>query len=254
MTAKLNFNVVIPARYQSSRFPGKPLALICGQPMILHAYQRAQSCGAAQVVIATDNDEIASVCRAAGADVCMTSTTHATGTDRIAEVSAQRGWHDDTIVVNVQGDEPLLAQSSIQQVAANLARHPAASIATLATAITDPAEAIDGNVVKVVFDNRGMALYFSRACIPAVRDGQWTSGHSWRHIGLYAFRAGFLRRFGDMPASELEQLEKLEQLRALSHGDKIHVGIASELPGPGVDTPAQLREVEAIMMSQRDGS
>jgi 3-deoxy-manno-octulosonate cytidylyltransferase (CMP-KDO synthetase) len=245
------FKIVIPARYESTRFPGKPLAPICGVPMILHACERAAASGAGEVVVATDSQQIREVCEGAGVDVCMTASTHTTGTDRIAEVTAVRGWADDTIVVNVQGDEPLLPASVIQQVAGNLQANPIAAIATLATPIGNRAEADDPNVVKVVYDADGMALYFSRALIPACRDADWAVGHTYRHIGLYAFRGSFLRRFSVMQPSTLEQLEKLEQLRALSHGDRIHVALAVSLPGPGVDTPEQLREVEAIMEAQR---
>ncbi len=244
------FKVVIPARYESSRFPGKPLAKICGKAMVLHACDRARASGAAEVVVATDNERIRDVCAGAGVDVCMTAASHRTGTDRIAEVVASRNWPDETIVVNVQGDEPLLPEAAIQQVADNLQSHSEASIATLATAISDPEEAADPNVVKVVFDASGMALYFSRATIPAVRDGERAVGDTFRHIGLYAFRGGFLRRFTHMGESAIEQLEKLEQLRALWHGERIHVAVAVSLPGPGVDTPGHLRQVEAIMEAQ----
>ncbi len=243
----LNYKIVVPARYGSTRFPGKPLALISGVPMIVRVYQRVSMTGASEVVVATDDERIAEVCSKAGAEVCMTRGDHPTGTDRIAEVIENRGWSEDEIVVNVQGDEPLIPLSSIDQVAGNLHRHTDASIATLCTPITDANELRNPNHVKVVFDHRGMALYFSRAPIPHNRDHIDDVHHVYRHLGLYAYRAAFLRRFADMPACEIEQMEKLEQLRALWHGERIHVAVARELPGPGVDTPEQLARVEALI-------
>lgn len=246
---EVNFKIVVPARYSSTRFPGKPLALIDGVPMIVRVYQRVAGV-AEEVVVATDDERIAQVCQQAGAQVCMTRTDHDTGTDRIAEVSETLGWADDAIVVNVQGDEPLIPLSSVGQVAANLHRFSDASIATLCTPINKADEAADTNNVKVVFDHRGMALYFSRMQIPHDRDHAGSTQCAYRHLGLYAYRAGFLKRFPSLPPCEIESLEKLEQLRALWSGERIHVDIAAELPGPGVDTPEQLAEVEELYRQQ----
>ncbi|MEM7257456.1 MAG: 3-deoxy-manno-octulosonate cytidylyltransferase [Pseudomonadota bacterium] len=247
---EVDFKIVVPARYQSTRFPGKPLALIDGVPMIVRVYQRVAGC-AAEVVVATDDHRIAQVCRKAGAEVCMTSADHETGTDRIAEVSEQRGWADECVVVNVQGDEPLIPLSSVRQVAANLHRVDDASISTLCTPIERNDEASDPSNVKVVFDHLGMALYFSRMLIPHDRDATAGLRCVYRHLGLYAYRAGFLKRFPSLPPCDIESLEKLEQLRALWNGERIHVDIATELPGPGVDTPEQLAEVEALFRQQQ---
>lgn len=244
------FKIVIPARYNSTRFPGKPLALIAGVPMVVRVYQQALKSDAATVVVATDDDRIAAVCHGNGVPVCMTSPDHPTGTDRIAEVAKIQQWSADDIIVNVQGDEPLIPISTIQQVATNLHHFSHASIATLATPITDYEEFIDPNNVKVVFDHSGMAHYFSRAPIPFDRDtaaDQRSVAGAFRHLGLYAYRAGFLFRYCEMNKCQYESMEKLEQLRALWHGEGIHVGIASELPGMGVDTPEQLAMVESLI-------
>jgi 3-deoxy-manno-octulosonate cytidylyltransferase (CMP-KDO synthetase) len=248
------FRVAIPARHASTRLPGKPLALIAGTPMILHVHRLAMRSGAQEVVIATDDERIRAACRAAGADVEMTATHHASGTDRIAEVAARRGWADDSIVVNLQGDEPLMPPALIGQAASLLASHPAAAIATLATPIETLADYLDPNVVKVVARADGQALYFSRAPIPWDRDGA-TAGlasqsrhrSARRHLGIYAYRAGALRRLAAMPAAPLEERERLEQLRALHAGMAIVVADAVEPPGPGVDTPEDLARVERLM-------
>lgn len=244
------FKIVIPARYNSSRFPGKPLALIAGVPMVVRVYQQALKSNATEIIVATDDNRIAEACHNSGVPVCMTSPDHPTGTDRIAEVAKTQRWSVDDIIVNVQGDEPLIPVSSIQQVAANLHHFSQASIATLATPITDYDEFMDPNIVKVVFDHTGMAHYFSRSPIPFDRDAaavrQSVSG-AFRHLGLYAYRAGFLTRYCDMSKCHYESIEKLEQLRALWHGEGIHVDIASELPGMGVDTPEELALVETLI-------
>ncbi len=246
------FKVVIPARYQSSRFPGKPLALIAEVPMVIRVYQQALKADAAEIIIATDDDRIARVCEDHGAAFCMTSADHPTGTDRIAEVAHLQKWHSDDIVVNVQGDEPLIPVSTIKQVAENLHRVTDASIATLATPVVDIEEFNDPNNVKVVFDHRGMAHYFSRAPIPFDRDGTMQlQGTAFRHLGLYAYRVGFLARYSQMTECQYESLEKLEQLRALWHGEGIHVDIAEELPGMGVDTPEQLALVESLYLDSQ---
>ncbi len=246
----LRFRIAIPARYGSTRLPGKPLRLLAGRPLIEHVYQQALDSGALDVVIATDDPRIQIVAESFGAVVCMTSPDHATGTDRLAEVADQRGWPDEAIVVNVQGDEPRLPPALVRQVAAGLAEHPDAGIATACTRIHDPAEAFDPNVVKVVRDAAGYALYFSRAPIPWHRSAFGPVGVTlaelpadtvwFRHIGIYAYRAGVLRGYPRLPPAPVEQAEALEQLRALWHGIRIHVAEAAEAPPPGVDTEADL--------------
>ena len=245
--------LVIPARYASTRLPGKPLRLIAGKPMIQHVFERgkaaADAVGFDQIIIATDDARIQTCCETFGARVCMTSEAHETGSDRLAEVVTQNGWADDTIVVNLQGDEPLTPISSLEQVAQNLAQNPEAAIATLATPIKTEASYHDPNVVKVVMDKQGMALYFSRASIPLQREGDIpVKDFALRHIGIYAYRAAYLKRFAQMEPSPLEQLEKLEQLRAMWHGAKIHVALADDVPGHGVDTEDDLIAVEKILL------
>ena len=248
------FRVVIPARHDSTRLSGKPLALLAGVPMILHVHRIALRSGAAEVIVATDDERIRAACAAAGAAVEMTSAAHASGTDRIAEVAARRGWAGAEIVVNVQGDEPLLPHSLIAQAAGLLAATPEAAIATLATPIATDAEYLDPNIVKVVARGDGLALYFSRAPIPWDRDGAASVPASRerhrgarRHIGLYAYRVSALRALAAAPATALERCERLEQLRALSIGLSIAVADAAEAPGPGVDTPEDLARVVALM-------
>ena len=250
----MTFRVIIPARYGSTRLPGKPLRLIAGRPLIEHVYGRARASGASEVIVATDDVRIASACEQFGADVALTDTTHASGTDRIAEVVRRRGFREHDLIVNVQGDEPLLPPANVAQVAALLEQNPLAAVATLATAIEGLEELDDPNVVKVVRAGDGSALYFSRAPIPWQRDaaaqGAADRGRlalALRHIGLYAYRAGALRQLAALLPTELEQAERLEQLRALEHGFAIVVGIADELPGPGVDTEADLLRVEALL-------
>ncbi len=254
--------LVIPARYASTRLPGKPLLQLAGKPMIQHVFERAQEASIAlkelgfeSIVIATDDERIQTTCKSFGAEVCMTSAKHETGSDRLAEVVTKYGWSDDTIVVNLQGDEPLTPVSSLKQVAENLVKFPETSIATLATPLNSEAEYQDQNVVKVVTDKNGIALYFSRANIPFQRDKQdgspsdFTFRHfALRHIGIYAYRADYLKSFAQMDECQIEQLEKLEQLRAMWHGARIHVDIASEMPGHGVDTEADLLVVEKILL------
>lgn len=253
------FRVVIPARFASTRLPGKPLRAIAGRPMIQHVLERAAAAGAAGVVVATDDERIAAACRACGGDVEMTSSDHPSGTDRLAEVAARRGYADDDIIVNVQGDEPLLAPANVAQVAALLAATPQAAIATLATPVLSHEEFMDPNAVKVVRDRRGLALYFSRAPIPWPRDAALAgdAGHAgWggalRHIGLYAYRVAALRALAGMAPTPLEAGERLEQLRALENGLTIAVAVATVAPGPGVDTEADLARVEALLGMGRD--
>lgn len=243
-----SFRVVIPARFESTRFPGKPLQLIDGKEMVLHVVEKASQSDATEVVVATDDQRILDVVQASGADVCLTATDHETGTDRLVEVVTSRGWTEDEVVVNVQGDEPLIPVDCINQVANNLIQNPTAVMSTLAAEIQDEKDYTDPNVVKVVFNAKGMAMYFSRASIPYNRDGGIANGcKSYRHIGIYAYRAGYLATYPKLAASRLEALEKLEQLRVLDNGDLIHVDIARELPGPGVDTPEHLALVESMV-------
>jgi 3-deoxy-manno-octulosonate cytidylyltransferase (CMP-KDO synthetase) len=248
------FRVVIPARYASSRFPGKLLADLGGRPLLQWVYERATRSGAREIIIATDDVRIERVARAFGATVVMTAPSHASGTDRIAEVAVQRGWLDADVVVNVQGDEPLLPPTLIDQVAAALDEHGPAAIATLAAPILSLAEFLDPNNVKLVADTSGRALYFRRAPMPGHRAGvgagaagaparpQQFAG-ALRHIGLYAYRVGALRRLAGIAPSALERAEKLEQLRALEHGLEIRIRHALELPGPDVNTAEDLLRV-----------
>jgi 3-deoxy-manno-octulosonate cytidylyltransferase (CMP-KDO synthetase) len=248
------FRIVIPARHASARLPGKPLLPLAGKPMIQWVHERAADCGAAEVVVATDDARIAAVATAFGADVAMTSSAHETGTDRIAEVAERRGWSADDLVVNLQGDEPLMPAALVRQVAALLARHATADIATLAGPLAGIEAFMDPNVVKVVTGAAGRALYFSRAPIPWNRDAapqglanQRAFDGARRHIGLYAYRVAALRRLAGLAPTRLERLEKLEQLRALEHGLDIRVEDASQLPGPDVNTAADLALAAAML-------
>ena len=239
------FSVVIPARYASTRLPGKPLKDIAGKPMIEWVYRQSISSGASRVIVATDDERIAAACRAFGALVEMTSTEHASGTDRIAELARRFAWADDQIVVNVQGDEPLISPLCIAQTARLLGRHPRAAIATLVTPLESEAEFRDPKFAKVVTDKDGWALYFSRAPIPWPRDGGMPP--VLRHIGLYAYRAGGLRAISAAPPCALEEVEKLEQLRALWLGHRIIVEQAAEPPAPAVDTEEDLAQVRHLL-------
>ncbi len=248
----MNFCVVIPARYAATRLPGKPLLDIAGKPMIQHVYERAQESGAESVIIATDDCRVQAAAEGFGARVCMTSGEHRSGTDRLAEVVDQLGLDDGRVVVNLQGDEPLMPPAVIHQVADNLMLHPVAGMATVCSRITAAAELFDPHVVKVVMDAKGMAVYFSRAAIPWDRDAFASTTEAlparsthYRHIGLYAYRAGFLRQYVDWPSCHLENTESLEQLRVLWHGQRIHVAEAVETPPAGVDTVRDLEIVRA---------
>jgi 3-deoxy-manno-octulosonate cytidylyltransferase (CMP-KDO synthetase) len=244
----LSYRVVIPARYDSSRLPGKALLPLAGKPMLQWVHERARSAKAAEVIIATDDERIATAARTFGAEVAMTSRTHVSGTDRIAEVAGARAWADADIVVNVQGDEPLIPPAVIDQVAGLLASNPRADIATLAARIDQAADLNDPNVVKVACDAGGRALYFSRAPIPWNRDTPTTlTPASLRHIGIYAYRVGALRRLAGLPASRLELIEKLEQLRALENGLEIRVALAVERPLADVNTAADLERAERAL-------
>ena len=234
----MSFLAVIPARFGSTRLPGKPLLEIAGQPMIQRVYARATSSQAQRVLVATDDQRIADVVRGFGGECVMTASNHPTGTDRLAEVADLLGLSADAIVVNVQGDEPLLPASAIHQVASMLETHPEASIATLCEPIQDESEIDDPNQVKVVRSQSGRALYFSRSRIPG--HPTQANGTHFRHIGLYAYRAGFLRDFATWRPTPLEQFARLEQLRALEHDRLIQVDVALESIPPGVDTEQDL--------------
>jgi len=244
----MSFRVVIPARFDSSRLPGKALLPLAGKPMLQWVHERARACGAAEVCVATDDERIATAARGFGADVAMTARTHVSGTDRIAEVAVSRGWKDEDIVVNVQGDEPLIPPVVIDQVAQLLASHARADIGTLAVRIDSIADLADPNVVKVACDAGGRALYFSRAQIPFNRDAPATvSQASFRHVGIYAYRVSALRKLAGLAPSRLEQIEKLEQLRALENGMEIRVALAVERPLSDVNTAADLERAERAL-------
>nr|WP_136252462.1 3-deoxy-manno-octulosonate cytidylyltransferase [Ningiella ruwaisensis] len=260
------FTVVIPARYASTRFEGKPLALIKGKPMLQHVHERALEAGASSIIVATDDPRIEKAARAFGADVCMTSSEHQSGTTRISEVISIRGIEKSEIVVNVQGDEPFIPPENIRQCADNLATNTNYPMSTLCYPIDDAEDVLNPNVVKVVKSEKGKALYFSRAPIPFTRgqiilneqgqleaanlalkmqlnNGQAESQFKYfRHIGIYGYRASFIKAYANMPDSALEHIESLEQLRVLDRGFDIHIEIAKKLPPHGVDTPEDLRK------------
>jgi 3-deoxy-manno-octulosonate cytidylyltransferase (CMP-KDO synthetase) len=247
------FKVVIPARYGASRLPGKPLRLLAGRPMIAHVWDRAVESGADEVLIACDDERIRDAARGFGGRAVMTSPDHPSGTDRLAEVIAAEGWGDDTLVVNLQGDEPCMPGSAVGLVAGALTASPGAGIATLATPIREVADLFDPSVVKVVLDDAGLARWFSRAPIPWVRDA-FAGGRPaalpenvpfLRHLGLYAYRAGVVRRLCAASPHAHERAESLEQLRALALGVAICVTLLDKAPGHGVDTEADLARVEA---------
>lgn len=237
------FKIVIPARYASTRLPGKPLIDIHGKPMIEWVYRAAQQSFAQQVVVATDDERIFKVVESFDGDCCMTRTDHTTGSDRIVEVCEQLGWSDEAIIVNLQGDEPLMPAQNLSQVALNL-EQSGCDMATLHTSI-DLQSAQNPNLVKLVHDRKGRAIYFSRAAIPFQRDEP--VAQYFGHIGLYAYRVGFLKTYATLLPCMLEQSEKLEQLRALYYGYSIHTEQASEPPGMGVDTQEDLEQVKEIL-------
>jgi 3-deoxy-manno-octulosonate cytidylyltransferase (CMP-KDO synthetase) len=245
-----DFKIVIPVRYDSSRFPGKALADIHGQPMVQRVYEAAMEAGASEVIVATDSTMIGMAAEDFGATVCMTLEEHQSGTDRLCEVVEKLGWQDQTVVVNLQGDEPLTPPVIINQVAVNLLKNPEADCATLYTGLSAE-DASDPHIVKLVADANGFAMYFSRSVIPYVRDPDDATVDRLmykRHLGLYAYKAGFLRVFRNMKPCELELAERLEQLRLMWHGMKIHVAQASSIPGHGVDTPEDLERVRAAIV------
>jgi 3-deoxy-manno-octulosonate cytidylyltransferase (CMP-KDO synthetase) len=261
-----SFVVVIPARFQSSRLPGKVLADINGKPMVQWVVEKAQLSGARQVIVATDNDEVAAVVTSFGGEVCKTRADHQSGTERLAEVMEQYQFNDDEIIVNVQGDEPFIPPENIAQVANNLANQQQnnriARMSTLAINIDSVDEAFNPNAVKVILDKYGYALYFSRATIPYDRERFLNANANTeeniraigdfylRHVGIYAYRAGFIKDYVNWPTSELEQVEALEQLRVLYQGERIHVAVAnSHVPVEGVDTPEDLAKARAYAAS-----
>jgi 3-deoxy-manno-octulosonate cytidylyltransferase (CMP-KDO synthetase) len=244
-----SYHIVIPARMASQRLPGKPLADVAGKPLIQHVFERARESAADAVVVATDSREVFEACRGFGAQAVMTSNRHQSGSDRIAECADLLAWPDDAIVVNLQGDEPLMPPACLDQAAALLQRVPQADVASLYWPIEQSKEVTDPNVVKVVVSSGGLALYFSRAVIPYPRDAAsldeaLRKGLAWRrHVGLYAYRAGALRAFASMQATPLESSERLEQLRFLESGRQIAMDRACAFIPPGVDTPEDLERV-----------
>ena len=247
------FVIVIPSRYASERLPGKPLREIGGKPMLLHVHERGIESGAVEVVIATDDDRIAEVAESFGAKVCMTSAEHKSGTDRLAEVAFAKGWADEKVIVNLQGDEPLMPAQLIDQCAA-LLDDERAGVATLASPLRSKRDFDNPNVVKVVIDDDGFAMYFSRAAIPFSRSGatdDLAKSSALHHHGIYAYRNNVLQKIVAAEQSKLEIAEQLEQLRALSLGLKIKVGIPDVRPGPGVDTEDDLREAEKQLVNHK---
>ena len=240
----MKFQVIIPARYASTRFPGKPLAEIAGRPMIVHVCERAAKSGAAGVHVATDDERIALAVRAHGHAAIMTRADHASGTDRLAEAAQRLGLGERQIVVNVQGDEPLIAPRLITQVARMLEKRRDAAVSTACHPIHDEASAASPNVVKVVLDSQGYALYFSRSRIPYPREA---AALCYRHAGIYGYRVGFLKRYARLKVSPLEEAEALEQLRVLWHGHRIAVAVSQADIPPGVDTPEDLEAVRRMI-------
>ena len=253
------FHIVIPARYASSRFPGKPLQPLNGKAMLLHVVDRAHESDASVVIVATDDERIAQLCKEHGVEVQMTSVEHTSGTDRIAEVAKRLGWVDDVVIVGLQGDEPATPADHLNRLAANLREHTDADMATLCLPITSRADYDNPDRVKVVRDARGMALYFSRASIPrrrgAGRDASDDAGENtgfpsaFVHVGLYAYRCAYLQRYSALTPSDAEQEEQLEQLRVLHHGGRIHVDEVVAAPAHGVDRPEDVKAIERLLAS-----
>ena len=251
----MSYHIIIPARYASARLPGKPLRLIAGKTMLAHVIERARQSAADRIIVATDDQRIADAVAALGVECCMTSLLHNSGTERIHEVIETFNIADDTVIVNMQGDEPLMPASCLDQLGQALAQDAHAEMATLSAPIENMEELFDPNVVKLVYDETGNALYFSRAAIPWHRDAFMhaqpvlaTFANHHRHIGLYAYRAGFVKQYISWGSCELEQIESLEQLRVLYHGRKIKVVRANEIPGPGVNTEEELQRAEQILI------
>lgn len=247
----MSFTVLIPARLASTRLPDKPLADLAGVPMVVRVAQRAAQSGAQRVVVAADHPRILEACQTHGVDAVLTGTHHASGSDRLAQACELLGLEGDAIVVNVQGDEPLISPELVARCAATLEEHPDCAVATVAHALHDPAEWASPHVVKVVLDAAGRALYFTRSPVPFWRDGpagQMPADPApLRHVGLYAYRAAFLRQFPHLSPAPIERTEALEQLRVLWHGHRIAVHVTDEAPGPGVDTPADLERVRRLL-------
>lgn len=253
----MQFVVVIPARYASARLPGKPLADIAGKPMVVHVADRARESGAYEVIVATDDHRVQQAVAQHGHQAIMTRADHVSGTDRIAEIATLRGWPDDVIVVNAQGDEPRMPPQLLQAVAEQIATHGDAVIATACHPLHSAEEMFDTNAVKVVLDKNGYAIYFSRAPIPYARDAFKVSTSSlprglpaYRHLGLYAYRCSFLKIYSTLPPATIEQFESLEQLRALWHGYRISVVVTNQAPDPGVDTPQDLENMRRAFLSR----
>lgn len=254
----MSFTVLVPARLASTRLPNKPLADIAGLPMVVRVAQRASQSGASRVVVAGDDPSIVAACAAHGVQAILTRQDHPSGTDRLAEACEQLGLDGDDIVVNVQGDEPLIDPALIGAVASTLSAHPECAMSTAAHAIDSLDDFLNPNVVKAVLDGQGNALYFSRAPIPWWRDGS-TGGappgvlpapQPLRHIGIYGYRAGFVRKFPSLAPAPIEAIEALEQLRALWHGHRIAVHVSQAAPGPGIDTPEDLARVRAVFAAR----
>ncbi|ASP40007.1 3-deoxy-manno-octulosonate cytidylyltransferase [Bacterioplanes sanyensis] len=251
-----DYKIVIPARYASSRLPGKPLIELAGKPMIQHVYERAQAAGASDIVVATDDERIASVATEFGAEVVMTREDHDNGTERIAEVAEIKGWQADDVIVNLQGDEPLIPRSLIEATAQGLLNHPQAGMSSLCTPIHSSRDAFDPNIVKVVLDQHQFALYFSRAPVPWDRDlykegrGLTDKMPVLRHIGMYGYRVSFLQQYQLMEPCALEHTESLEQLRALWYGTRIHMTVIDQAPGHGVDTPEDAERVAQLLAKE----
>lgn len=256
----MGFYVVIPARFASTRLPGKPLREIAGKTMLQHVYERAVESDADRVVIATDDERIRQTAEAFGAEVCMTLDRHPSGTDRLAEVVEILGCDDEQIVVNLQGDEPLMPAALINQAAENLAANREASVSTLCEPISDCAELFDWHIVKTAMDANGYALYFSRSALPwpgeaysAESPSLPTEAEFFSHVGLYGYRASFIKQYVTWAPSPHEQVESLEQLRVLWHGHKIHVGVTDHYPGLSIDTEEELQRLEAMLAARGGG-
>ncbi|NQY51113.1 MAG: 3-deoxy-manno-octulosonate cytidylyltransferase [Piscirickettsiaceae bacterium] len=255
-----HFRIIIPARYNSKRLPGKPLINIAGKPMIQHVFEHAQASRAYEVIIATDDIRIEKMAHNFGADVCMTSSQHASGTDRLSEVVYLRNFNDDDIIVNMQGDEPYLPSSLIDQVADDLNYHHNVDIATLYSKITKKKQIFDPDIVKVVIDINGYAIYFSRAPIPWMQDNFHQNYSSpselpqYKHIGLYGYRAKFLKNYSKLKPCILEKYESLEQLRAIFYGKKIHLSMAQVYAGHGVDTKNDLIKMQKLLTTDHIGN
>lgn len=256
----MQFHIIIPARYASTRLPGKPLRQLAGKAILQHVYEQANKSLAKSVIIATDDDRIKQAAEQFGAEVCMTSAEHVSGTERLAEVIDIKGFAEDDIILNLQGDEPMMPPACLDQVARLLLEHTDCKMASLCEPVTSAEDLFDPNVVKVVLDKNRHAMYFSRAPLPWHREAfsdnakvlPDAEGLYYRHIGLYAYRAGFIKTYLTLAASPVEKAESLEQLRVLWHGEKIAMDIAKQSPGPGIDTEDDLQKVAAMIFRQEN--